>query len=65
MNELEFRDGARKVPDHIRDLLIGVDTYQMTYSQAINFVNNKLVGDRLGEAQSDLIREHFRMNPWE
>lgn len=60
MQEVEFRDGRRMVPDHIEAMLEGIETYRMTYKDAIKAANQKMLGDRVYKAQQGLIRDHFR-----
>lgn len=57
--ELPFRDGTRQVPEHLASMMSGLDTITLTYEQAVIAANNRIVGDALGKAQGDLIREHF------
>lgn len=62
MAELEFRDGKREVPDHLLELLRQLDTFTMTYEQAI------LEADKLRERQylntqmDRFVEGHFRVN---
>ena len=60
MAQLEFRDGVREVPDHLADLMKGLDTYQMTFEQAQVAANNSLVRDRLNNIQSKVVAEHLK-----
>lgn len=56
-----FRDGPREVVDHLADLMAPIDTFRLTYEEAVKFVNEKLVGDHLEKAQNALIRDHFQL----
>lgn len=60
MKTVEFRDGERDVPDHVALLLEGIETYQLTYQQAIDVSNQRLVKARLADAQKSLIAEHLK-----
>lgn len=60
MAEVQFRDEKREVPEHVRLLLLGIETYKLTYEQAIAEANDKLVRDRLNQVQADILRSHFR-----
>ena len=60
MSEVQFRDGKRDVAPHLADLMKPLDTYKMTYDQAVTEVNRKLMSDYLGQAQQKLISQHFR-----
>jgi len=65
MQEMEFRDGPRTVPDHVEAMLIdaGLETWKYTYRQAMDKANEHIVQDRLLRAQKDLLRDHFRLTP--
>lgn len=63
MREVEFRDGKRTVPDHVEAMLEGIETYRMTYKQAMKAAEGKMLGDRVYQAQQALIRDHFRETP--
>lgn len=58
--QLEFRDGIREVPDHLADMMRGLDTYRMTYEEAQIAANQRLVRDRLNQAGEKVIADHFR-----
>jgi|WetSurMetagenome_2_1015567.scaffolds.fasta_scaffold01762_11 hypothetical protein len=60
MREIEFRDGARSVPDHVADMMDQIQTYTLTYDQAVKAMNNKLLSDRLADVQDRIVKEHFR-----
>lgn len=62
MAEVEFRDGKRAVPDHVRDMMAGLDTHKFTYEEAVRLAEKKIVRDRLNEIQSNVIVRHFREN---
>lgn len=61
--ELKFRDGNRYVPDHIEDMLAGVETWKYTYQQAMDNANQRMLQDKLALAQRELIRSHFKVTP--
>ena len=60
MAELEFRTGKRAVPDHLADLMAGIETYKLTYEEALRQANARLTGDYLRKAQDRMLHEHFR-----
>ena len=60
MAQLEFRDGTKVVPDHVRELMADLDTHKFTYEEALRLAAQKHVRDRLNAAQSDIIQRHFR-----
>lgn len=59
MKDLSFRDGIRTVPDHIEELLAGIETWKYTYQQAMDKANERAMLDKLAVAQRALIRNHF------
>lgn len=60
MAELEFRDGVREVPDHLADMMRGLDTYKMTFEEAQTKANQSLVRDRLNRAGEKVVADHLR-----
>jgi hypothetical protein len=61
--EVVFRDGPREIPDHLADLMAGLETFRMTFDEAVNAANRRLVSDRLERARRELIRDHFKEHP--
>jgi len=59
MAEVEFRDAVREVPDHLADLMAGLDTYRMTYDEAVKEVNRLLQRRPVEKAFDDVIKAHF------
>lgn len=55
MAQVEFRDGTREVPDHLADLMIGLDTYKLTYAQATVQANQKPTRDYLNNVQQKML----------
>ena len=60
MAKLDFRDGPREVPDHIRDLMAGIDTETLTYDQAIARMNQNLEKGVIDRAADAIVRQHGR-----
>jgi hypothetical protein len=60
MPELEFRDGKRGVPEHVEELLRGVPTYKLTYSEALEFMNRRLQFNYVENVHSKIVSAHFR-----
>lgn len=58
--ELEFRDGKRVVPDYIAALLAGVETFRLTYEEAIDTANKKSEADFINAQQDRILAAHFR-----
>lgn len=60
MAEVEFRDGMHWVPDHLSDMMQGLDTHRYTKDEAIYQANQRLSRDHLAKIQHDTIAEHFK-----
>lgn len=60
MAEIEFRDGTQWVPDHLADMMKGLDTFRMTREEATDEANKTLSKDYLQKAQTDAIAAHFK-----
>jgi hypothetical protein len=59
-SELEFRDGKRTVPPYIAHLLTGIETYRLTYDEAIAAANKKLESDFINAQQDKILAAHFK-----
>ncbi len=57
---VEFRDGSREVPDHLADLMSGLQTYKLTFDQARKEADERLTRELLEKTQRQLIEGHFR-----
>lgn len=57
---VEFRDGSREVPDHLADLMSGLETYRLTFEQAKKEADSKLVREILTKTQLSIIDAHRR-----
>lgn len=53
---VEFKEGWREVPDHLGQLLQNLETWTMTYQEAVEKANWKLAADYANKAQDDIIR---------
>lgn len=60
MKTVEFRDGERDIPDHVAELLRGVDTFAYTYDQAVRLSEQELLRKRLNDAQRTIVDEWMR-----
>ncbi len=58
--ELEFRDGKKTVPPYIAKLLSGIETYRLTYDEAIAAANKKLESDFINAQQDKVLAAHFK-----
>jgi hypothetical protein len=57
---VEFKEGWREVPDHLGKLLQGLETWTMSYQEAVEKANWKLAADYANKAQDDIIRAALR-----
>ena len=56
---LEFRDGMRSVPEHLVDELKQLETYKMTYRQALAEADANRQRRWLGDVQHKVIFDHM------
>ena len=57
---MEFRDGDRDLPVHLERLLRGLDTYKMTYKEALAAANRRAENDFVRKAMNKSLSDHFR-----
>jgi hypothetical protein len=62
MARVDFRDGPREVPEHLAELMEPLDTYKLTYDEAVKAANDKLLADHLDKTLSKMVSQHF--NDW-
>ena len=58
--ELEFRDGKRVVPEYLVAILSGLETFRMTYDEAIAEANKVMERNHVAAAMSNVRTEHLR-----
>jgi hypothetical protein len=58
---IEFRDGERDIPAYLARLMSGLETFSMTYDDAVKIVNGKIASDHANRAMNRIVREHFRV----
>ena len=58
MPTLKFRDGERSVPDHVAAMLRDVETFRLTYEQAMKAANEQLINEEVRGRMTDLIDRH-------
>lgn len=59
MAKVEFRTGAREIPDYLADLMASMDTTTMTYDEAVAAVNRLLERRVIDNATDALEKAHF------
>lgn len=57
---VNFRDGPRDVAEHLAILLRNVETYRLTFREALDSVNFKMENDFVAKAMNKSINDHFR-----
>lgn len=57
--EKTFRDGKREVPEHLAEMMAGMETFRLTFSEAIDEANRRQMGDYLNKSQTEAMRDHF------
>lgn len=60
MATVEFRDGPREVPDHVKALMSGIPTHTLTYDQATEAMNKSLEKGVIDRAADTIVRQHGR-----
>lgn len=58
--ELQFRDGKRLVPEYLGALMEGIDTYRMTYDEAVTIANKRMEANHLNAQRDRILAAHFR-----
>lgn len=58
--QLEFRDGNREVLDHLAVRMRGMETFRMTYEEALEQVNRKMQADFINKAADSFVDGHFK-----
>jgi len=56
---VEFRTGEQEVPDHLAEMMKGIDTYTMTYDEAIEAMNRKLENDYVSREMNKVVDQHM------
>lgn len=60
MAKVEFRDGIQDVPEHVAAILKGIETYQLTYDEAIAQANARMINNHVDRAFSAVRTSHFQ-----
>lgn len=56
---MEFRNGKFVVPAHLVPAMKALETYRMTYAEAVQTINGQLQRDFLNGHAASVIRDHF------
>ena len=57
---LEFRDGKRSVAPHVYDLLANIETYRLSYEEAMNKANQNLFSTHVESKHAKFVAQHFK-----
>jgi hypothetical protein len=57
--EKTFRDGKREVPEHLAEMMAGMETFRFNFADAIDEANRRQMGEYLSRAQQEALRSHF------
>jgi hypothetical protein len=60
--ELEFRDGKRLVPEYLAAIMHGLETFRMTYEEAVVAANKRMQADFINARGDAVIKAHFERN---
>lgn len=59
MPELEFRDGKREVPDHLAQPMQRIETFRMTYEEALHEVDRRRMADYINGYADRVVSNHM------
>ena len=59
MAEVEFRTGKREIPDHLSELMQGIETQRLTYEEAVEEANRRALGTHIDKSVDLILRGHF------
>jgi len=60
MATVEFRDGPREIPDHLADMMRGIQTTRLTLDEATDAANKQLERNVIDRVADTVIRNHGR-----
>jgi hypothetical protein len=55
--QVEFRTGFREVPDHLAAMMRNMETWRMTYEEAVDKANWKVAADYANKVQDSIVRQ--------
>lgn len=59
---IEFRDGKRQVAPHVYEMLRNVETFRMTYEEALNYANGQILRSHVNLKADQFVARHFKEN---
>jgi hypothetical protein len=60
MAQVEFRNETREIPDYLAEMMRGIETYKLTYDEAVEQANQRALGGHVERAFDAMRRDHFR-----
>ena len=60
MAVVEFRTGEEEIADHLAEMMVGLDTFKMTYEEAIEAMNERMLQRHVQRQYDAIITGHFR-----
>jgi hypothetical protein len=59
MTQLEFRDGKREVPEHLALPMQRIETFRMTYEEALREVDRRRMADYINGYADRVVTSHM------
>jgi hypothetical protein len=59
MAQLEFRDGKREVPEHLALPMQRLETFRMTYEEALREVDRRRLADYVNGVADGIVSAHM------
>lgn len=60
MATLEFRDGPKEVPEHLEPELRRLETFRMTYEEALRVADDQRLANYVNRQHDKIVAEHLR-----
>ena len=57
--KVEFRDGEREIPDHLAEMMFGIETYRLTVDEAIREANKKMLDRHVSTVMDKIVDDHM------
>lgn len=66
MQEVEFRTGIRLVPDHLASIMGELETWKLTYEEAVAQANRRLLSSHITKEGDKIVADHLKaVKPWQ
>jgi len=57
---VEFRTGEQDIPEHLAEMMRGIETFKLTVEEAIDAANKKMLSDHIRRQYDAVISDHFK-----